>query len=273
MTIKGAETKRQEIIDQYIGRTGKRVFLVEGEDDKNAFSEMLEKKFGNDFETKWVVAPAGGKLLVLGVLAKEPDWIGIVDRDEWDKDTINEKIAEYPNLSILPRFCLENYLIEPTEIWSALPEIQKNRINGGFKQLSSEILADRKKWVRHGVLRTIINPLWDGLIARGFQIDLLDFNNAQNDDRIKDTLRKWHDFLNPDMLFQRFEEKLDQVRIKPLFEQISQWIDGKEFFTSHMHDVLNRLLGQQSEDERKKQLFRGITLPDDLEFLWEKFQI
>ncbi len=40
---------------------------------------------------------------------------------------------------------------------------------------------------------------------------------------------------------------------------------------SHVHDVLNRLLGQQSEDERKKQLFRGMTLPGDLEFLWEKF--
>ncbi|MDM8521792.1 hypothetical protein QUF80_00310 [Desulfococcaceae bacterium HSG8] len=273
MRVKGAETRRQEIIDQYIGGTGKRVFLVEGEDDKNAFSEMLEKKFGNEFENKWAVAPAGGKTLVLGILAKEPGWIGMVDRDEWAEDTINEKKAEYPNLNILPRFCLENYLIEPVEIWGALPEIQKNKIRGGFEQLRTEILTDREKWVRHGVLRTIINPLWDGLIARGFQGDLLDFDNAQDDNNIKNTLRKWHDFLNPDMLFQTFEEKSDMVRKKSVFEQISLWIDGKEFFTSHVHNVLNRLLGQKSEDERKKLLFRGRTLPDDLDFLWKEFRM
>ncbi len=51
MRIKGVEKRRQEIID-YIGRTGKQVFLVEGEDDKNAFSEMLEKRFGNEFENR-----------------------------------------------------------------------------------------------------------------------------------------------------------------------------------------------------------------------------
>ncbi|QTA78421.1 DUF4435 [Desulfonema limicola] len=270
--MKGAETRRQEIIEEYIGTTGKRVFLVEGENDRNVFSEMAEKKFENEFEQNWIIAPAGGKNLVVGILSKEPDWLGLVDRDEWTEETIAQKQNELPNLNILPRFCLENYIIEPSDIWNALPEIQKNKISGGIEQLKSEILADHEKWLRHGVLRTLIQPLWDGLIARGFQNALLDFENAQDDGEIKEILKKWHSFLNPDDIFNKFQEKLEQVREASDFEQISLWIDGKTFFASHVHKVLNNLLGQTSEAERKKQIFKGL-LPDDLEFLWEKFNL
>ncbi len=65
MRVKAAETRRQEIVDQqHIGGTGKRVFLAEGEDDKDAFSKMPERRFGNEFEKTWAVAPAGGKLRI-----------------------------------------------------------------------------------------------------------------------------------------------------------------------------------------------------------------
>jgi len=87
---------------------------------------MLDKKFGSEWEKQWAVAPTGGKMILLGVLAKEPEWIGLVDRDEWTEDTIEKKKAELPTLHILPRFCLENYLIQPTEIWSSCRKSKKS---------------------------------------------------------------------------------------------------------------------------------------------------
>ena len=247
--------------------------MVEGESDRDAFGLMLEKKFGVEYEKKWAVAPAGGKALVIAILEKEPDWLGLIDRDEWVEATINEKKAQHPNMNILPRFCLENYLVEPHEIWAALPGPQMNKIPGGFEQLESEIMENRKSWVRHGVLRTVINPLWDGLIARGFHSELLDFDNAQDDVKIKKALKKWHDFLDPEGLFRKFKKSLEDVARKSPFEQITLWTDGKEFFKSHVCSVLNRHLGQESAEERQKQIFRGLPLPDDLGFIWEKFGI
>lgn len=271
MKIKGVDKRRRKIHDEVIGATGRRVFLVEGERDRDAFSQMLEKKFGHEFERRWAVAWAGSKELVIGILAKEPNWIGLVDRDDWMEETISAKLKEFPNLNVLPRFCLENYLIEPSELWNALPDVQKRKIPGGVTQFKAQINVDQSKWVRHGVLRTVINPLWDVLIARGFQRDLLSFENAQDDTKIQATLQKWSDLLNPEKLFEEFDKRLKLAGEKSSFEQITLWIDGKECFKSHVHQVLNRFLGQQRVDERIKNLFNGIQFPADLEFLWEKF--
>jgi len=39
LRVKGAEKKRQQILEAFIGDTQKRVFLVEGESDQLAFSQ------------------------------------------------------------------------------------------------------------------------------------------------------------------------------------------------------------------------------------------
>ncbi len=269
--MKGAEKRRQEIVEKYVGNTGKRVFVVEGESDQDAFNVLAEKRFREEFVKKWVIVPARGKPLVLGLLEKEPDWIGLVDKDEWTQDTIDEKKGMLPNLSVLPRFCLENYLIAPSEIWQALPEIQKSKIPGGLEQLQTQFLQDVEKWIRHGVLRTVIAPLVDGLFALGFHSDLLNFDNSQDDEKIREILEKWHDFLDPDTLVKTFEERLDQVREKPVSEQLSRWIYGKAFFNTHVYNVLNQLLGYEHKEDRINDLFNGMALPEDLEPLWEKF--
>ncbi len=273
MKVKGAETKRREIIEEFVGKTGKRVFLVEGESDRDAFSEMLEKKLGSELEKKWLVAPAGGKRMVIGILSRQPDWIGLVDRDEWTMETISQITRDVSNLHILPRFCLENYVVEPGELWRALPKNQRDKIDGGLERLRKEILVDLGKWIRHGVLRTVITPLWDGLIARGFQGELLDFENAQDDEKIKGKLEEWHHFLRPDVIFGKFKERLHEVREKPPFEQITRWVDGKEFFRVRVYKALNRLLGQQSEKAVIRQLFSRIDPPEDLDSLWGKFEL
>ena len=59
--MKGWEKRRDEIRETQVGQTGKKVILVEGTDDENAYGILLNRKFGSDFESNWVMAPAGHK--------------------------------------------------------------------------------------------------------------------------------------------------------------------------------------------------------------------
>ena len=61
--MKGAEKRRDKILEKDIANTGKRVFLVEGESDVQAYRELFAKKFGADFDKKWVIT-GGGKHFV-----------------------------------------------------------------------------------------------------------------------------------------------------------------------------------------------------------------
>lgn len=103
---------RDRIRQEFIGTQEKQAFLVEGLEDKDAFRILLER-FLPDWEQRWGIAEAGNKRQLLELLRLEPDWLGLVDRDEWDQAAIDERTAAQPNPLVLPRFCLENYLINP----------------------------------------------------------------------------------------------------------------------------------------------------------------
>jgi hypothetical protein len=114
--------------------------------------------------------------------------LGLIDHDEWPAVWIKQEQNALPNLLILPRFCMENYLICPDELWGALSKKQQAKIVGGLPQLQAHILSNKNEWIRHGVLWSIINLLWEGIINIGFKNALLDFNTAQDDDKIQETL-------------------------------------------------------------------------------------
>ncbi|MEA3340596.1 MAG: hypothetical protein U9R15_11570, partial [Chloroflexota bacterium] len=177
--------------------------------------------------------------------------------------------AKLSNLLVLPRFCLENYLIVPDELWAAFPTTRQDRITGGLAQLRTELLVEKDKWIRHGVLWSVINPLWSGLRALGFKEALLDVTVAQDDNEIKRTLDEWHDYLEPQNIFDEFQRRLANVRQKSEFEQLSLWVHGKNFFRSHVHQVLNRLLDQSSIQDRRMNIFKALE-PNDLEPVWGK---
>jgi len=88
--MSAATNRIQEIYETNIGASEKRVLIVEGVDDVSGFSLFLDKVSAN-WEDHWVIAGAGNKKMVLNILKKEPDWIGVVDRDEWANDTIMAK--------------------------------------------------------------------------------------------------------------------------------------------------------------------------------------
>jgi hypothetical protein len=270
--VKGRQKRRLEIREELIGQTGKRALLVEGTDDVSLFRILLLRKWGAEWESDWVLADVGSKKIVTDILAQETDWLGIVDRDEWTDEVITAKQDELENLFVLPRFCMESYAVDPDELWEALPQKMQGKVAGGLEVLTSDILRDMGKWLRHGVLWSAINPLWGGLRALGFKEKLLDFDVAQNDDIIKETLNEWHGYLNPDQIFQSFADKLNQVSGLPVKEQLHKWIHGKQFFLEHVHPVLNKYLGQNDAQSRIMEVFRSFALPEDLEPLWSRIQ-
>lgn len=271
--MKGWRKRRDEIKETQVEETGKRVILVEGTDDVSIYGILMDRKFGSGFESNWVVTHAGNKKIILDILSEENTWLGLIDRDEWSEDVILEKQDQLQNLVVLPRFCMESYLIEPDELWNALPENQRNKIAGGPEQLRGELLIEKDKWLRHGVLWSIINPLWQGLRSLGFKEALLDFDNAQDDERIQVQLEQWHNFLDPNQIYTRFKDRLRDVAERDETEQITRWVHGKMFFETHVNQVLNRLLGQRSPQDRKRDIFQTRELPEDLTSLWERIEL
>jgi len=172
----------------------------------------------------------------------------------------------------LPRFCLESYAIDPVELWQVLPQKMQKKMPDGFETFEGEILRNKDRWLRHGVLWTEINPLWSGLRALGFKEKLLDFEAAQNDDRIVETLKEWHGYLDPDSIFQNFQKKLYHVSELPTVDQLQKWVHGKRFFLDHVHSVLNRHFGQSDAQTWMKKIFTTCVLPDDLEPLWSRIE-
>jgi hypothetical protein len=263
-------TERLNKILEIIGRTGKKVLLVEGEDDVSAYEALFNNK-DFEWEDKWLITHANGKQKVIDILkaSNEPAWLGLIDRDEWSEERITRETNALSNLLVLPRYCLENYLVCPDELWEALPRNQQATI-GELSKLQEEILKKKNKWIRHGVLWSIINPLWEGMRELGFKDTLLDLDNAQDNDKIKDTLNNWHDFLEPEDIFNNFEECLRCVMEKDEAEQLKRWVHGKRFYREHVTQVLNQFFEQKDANTRKNDLLHNYPWPSDLDFVCEK---
>lgn len=259
----------KDIREQQIGNSAKRALIVEGKDDVDAFQSFLGKAHPS-WEQKWVIAEAGKKTEVLAIIHKVPDWIGVVDRDEWSTKKIADLETVQANLWFLPRYCIENYLLVPEKLWGALPENQQYKIAGGLVELTQSITNDLDRWRCHGVLWSIINPMWEGLRSLGFKEALLDPEIAINDAEIRAKLHEWHDYLEPEPIWQRYQDALAQIVPLPVVEQLKRVIHGKYFYEQVVNPLLNQLLGQKAETERQIAIFRTLPLPDDLEPLWQK---
>jgi len=268
--MSSAKKRLQEIREKEVENTSKRVFLVEGEDDVEAYNRLFKRRLSFSWEEKWIITHAGNKQKVIDILAAEPTWLGLIDRDEWSEDRILQQQNALSNLLVLPRFCMENYLICPDELWGALSDHQKAKIKGGLPELQAEILIDKDKWIRHGVLWFVINPLWEGIKVLGFKGTLLDFNNAQDDAKIRETLNNWYNFLEPQTIFRQFQERLNAVMAKDEAEQLKRWVHGKQFYYLHVHQVLNRFIGQENAELRRKKILQTCQLPNDLDFVYQK---
>lgn len=251
---------------------GRKVVVVEGMSDGEAFESIFKRKFkkiGKNFEDIYHLANVGGKGMVLKALKKEPEWIGIIDRDTWDDDRIARAKKKNPNLIVLERYSIENYMIIPHEVWMAFPGAFKVSVNGGFEEFKMEILKDLQKWLRHGVLWHVTEPLFYGIQEEGFHYELLeDVEKTITDEKIRKVLKKWHDFLSPGDILKRFNRKLEEVKPSSNEEKFKRWLVGKEFFNNVVYPYFNKTFGQKSIKEYRKIIWENLPIPEDFNLMW-----
>ncbi|MCP1474398.1 hypothetical protein ABIA54_001514 [Pseudomonas sp. EB276 TE3739] len=262
------EEQRKKIIERYAPNHSKSIFLVEGVDDVEAMSLLLNAFHVQDWERNWVVVSAGNKRRVRELLSLERSWLGLVDRDEWDSVMLARYSLELPNLIILPRFCIENYLIVPDEIWLALPERQRAKIGGDKQLFDNRILSALPSYVRHGVAWKVVTPLWEGLRARGFKESLASFESlatVQNDGDILNILNQWDAYLEPQRIMSDFQTMLTTALQSSVTMQLKDYVHGKLFWERQVNEAMNQFFGQMSAKERRTKILAHIpTLPEDL---------
>lgn len=274
--MSGWTKERDRILQTLIGKTGIRILVVEGEDDVDFFKALLDEVARGQWAVRWDVSHANGKKNVLKIIDDQPDWLGIVDRDEWSDSAvtaIESDSVHQGRLFVLPRYCMESYFIDPDEIWATLPAMQQASVQGGKGALDVALTASLAQWVRHGALWRAVNPLWEGLSAIGFKDDLLDLQAAQNDQTISTKLGDWHAYLDPVRIFREFQAHLQTAVSESRGVQLRRWVHGKRYFSGNVAPVLSQFLGQKGADEWLLDLRRTLPLPADLAFLWARMQL
>lgn len=252
----------------------KRALIVEGKTDFMVFTLFLTR-INPKWQDQWVLAEVGGKRNVVEILAKEPTWLGIVDRDEWDDSQITRNQTELPNLMILPRFCIENYLVIPEELWHSLPEKRKSIFATqelAIQSISEEITENLERWVQFGALWAIVSPLWDELKNSGFNRGLLALELVDNEEEIRAQFSRWHSQLEPEVTWLRYQRKYDEIKTLDINERLKTYVHGKKFFQQVVTPALTQLLhirGAVSANE----LFKLMPVPADLNLIWVRMSL
>lgn len=254
---------------------GKRVLVVEGKTDELVFMQLL-KKVDPQWETKWVLAEVGGKRNVVNILAAQPTWLGIVDRDEWDNAQLSRHQQQLPNLLILPRFCIENYLVVPSELWLGLPPKQKANLpterEAAIQAITVLVTANIESWIQFGTAWAIINPLWDELRSLGFNRDLLDPQLVITEQGFLTHCQRWYEHLDPVVLLQRYQNKLSEIRQLPVDEQLRTIVHGKKFYKAVVTPAFMQLLTIPKAIS-VDVWFREMPVPADLDFIWHEMNL
>ena len=264
-----AEDKVKKIRDEIIGVTSKRVLLVEGPDDVKAFTQLLNRKRPG-WELTWAVVEAGNKKTALEMAALAPDWLVLVDRDEWTAAEIETYQTKNANLFVLPRFCLESYLIDPAELWLALPPVQQAKIIDGVAGIENALFANLAAWKRHAALWQVINPLWSGLRALGFKDALLRTTSIPDDNALERTLTKWSELMDVKRILDEVHATIANMNAQPMTSFLHGSLYAKNFYPQVVHPALDRLLGQKPAEARRISLFKTLPMPEDLDPLWAR---
>lgn len=269
VSVNKAEQRVSKIRDTQIGATARKVLLVEGRDDVSAFRQLLNRR-APDWESQWTLAEAGNKKLALEMAPLVSGWLVLVDCDEWSVNEVKEFQQLHANIFVLPRFCLESYLVDPAELWRALPPKQQEKIPTGVSGIETEVLANLADWRRHAALWHVINPLWSGLRALGFKEGLLQTQKIPNDAELEHTLKSWSEFVDHKRILDEVHVAIGNMNAQTATDFLRHSLYAKDFYPQVVHPALDRLLGQKSAVERRLALFRTLPIPADLEPLWQR---
>ena len=265
--LSSTQKKLRQIEEANVGATGLPVVLTEGAEDREFFTILLDR-WKPGWSSHFVLADVGGKSLVCDLLRERPSWFGIVDRDEWAPEEVDRASEELPNLRVLPRYCLESYLIVPEEIWQALEAAGLEEVATlDLQSFKDPFLEPLPRYVRHWALWKVVTPLWQGLRGLGFKEDLASEDSvaiAQDDDQIWAKLETWHNKLTPGPIFDRFQQERQRAeRLEPS-DRLKQAVHGKVYWEQIVHLQLNRLFRQGPRESWRRVITRNLVLPEDL---------
>lgn len=253
----------------------KRVLVVEGKDD----CLIVEKWLGllePNFRARLHVNEANGRNGVQQALKHRPAWFGLEDRDEWTDTEIQTRMAEYPNLQFLPRYCLENYFLLPDEVWPLIPPPQQTKYPGGKSQFESDIHDRVDGFVPHWCMWVVLR------VRRRQLLEMLQFPDAliermlekpplEKDD-IEAQLKTWHDQLDASKIFKEYQDLMSQVKGKTPDEKLKAHVHGKKFFERIMTEKVLKKIEQKGSRKWLSDLAEGITtVPSDIQSILEDF--
>ena len=242
----------------------KKVLVVEGSGDTSFLTLMLDKPPFRDMGIleRFVIVDAGGKDSVFKILGAHPGYFGMVDRDTWSDAECEKKRGVFPTLFILPRFCIENFLICPDELQNALPELK----------LTAAITAEIPNGIRHGCLWRAAQPLYDELMASGFNKALLQYPPL-DESAMADLTGTWQDILSAENIQTRMAEALELSKAESEEALLRTFVHGKVFYKAVVEKRASMLFPDAVGEKLKVQLFRRIAVPEDLKtFLLEVFK-
>lgn len=254
MTINGSLNKR--IDSERALYPEKRVLLVEGTGDIAFLTIMLDKPPFRDENlfADWLLIQAGGKDAVLRALEKNPGFHAMVDRDTWDDETLARMEGRYSTLHILPRFCIENYLVSPKELVVTFPALQK-----AYEQMEREVPLG----IRHGCLWRAAQPLYQELMRAGFNQALLRYP-PPDDETMANMILTWQKILSPEGIEDRIAEYSEEVHDLSEEEALRMFVHGKVFWRGCMENYVAPLFPDTRREDVKLEVMRHMPLPEDL---------
>lgn len=252
---------------------GKPVLLLEGNTDIRILSYFLEQ-VSPGWQTGKAILSAGKKSQVIEAVSKHhPEWVGIVDKDEWSPDQVTEELQVLQRVKTLPRFCLENYFCVPKEIWPALPSHRSHALNNEFSRFEQPVLNALHDWMAHGAMWRVIRKRRKMLLHESGFPAKLDMEPVTNIAEIREILKDWHGQLDPDRIIREYKWELAEAEKLSVDEQLKFYIHGKKFFQSVTVPLLNRFFGQASHGkwlERFTDSHYGIKTPLELKLFFKE---
>lgn len=242
----------------------KKVLVVEGSGDTGFLTLMLDKPPFRDLGIleRYVIVDAGGKDSVFKILGAHPEYSGMVDRDAWSEEECERKKAAVPNLFVLPRFCIENYIVCPEELKKALPDLK------GLDKIEAEIPTG----IRHGCLWRAAQPLYDELMGSGFNNALLKYPPL-DEQGMEEQVGKWQRILSVSHIQARMAEALALSKKENPDALLRTFVHGKVFYKGVVEKAAAELFPDSTGERLKVQLYKHIAVPDDLKtFLLEVFK-
>lgn len=242
---------------------------VEGKDDKRAFEAFLgageREGHWSDWRGKVRVEVAGDAGKVIQELdSREPRVWGLIDRDWHTNSELVDLQRQHPQLLVLPRVTLENYLIDPDELVNLLPPEHRSNL----PDLKKEVEKSIPNWIQNGALWQILHENGAHSFCQGhedgYPMAILR-EPVTDEEAIAARFQRWYGQLDPNTILPAYRDKVSEFSSNPT-AHYRLHIHGKNFFNQVVvQQILNPTFGQESADRWSEDLFSQVsTCPVDL---------